>query len=209
MSGKLITFEGPEGAGKTTQIKLLKEYLEKEGLSVITTHEPGGGSELSQRIREILLGGEFENICDEAELLLMLAARVEHVQKLILPHLRQGMIVLCDRFIDSTVAYQGYGRGLPLKSIQMMNQFAICGRYPDLTIVFDIDPETGLKRAAQKAGLDRIESAGMEFHTRVREGFEQLALEGGRYFLVDGSRSMDEVHQDILKRVLEISTDFQ
>lgn len=202
--GALITFEGPEGAGKSTQIGLLEERLREEGISVTRTFEPGGGSPLCAELRSILLSEKYEDICCETELFLMLAARAEHVQKVILPALSRGDVVLCDRFIDSTTAYQGFGRGLPVKTIQLMNQFAIMGRYPDLTIVIDVDPTMGLERAASKAGLDRIESAGKEFHVLVREGFRALATEEGRYFLVDGNQSLSAVHEDIYARVSRV-----
>jgi len=200
--GALITFEGPEGAGKSTQIGLLEERLKGENIEVIRTFEPGGGSALSAELRKILLSENYEQICCEAELFLMLASRAEHVQKLILPALAKGCVVLCDRFIDSTTAYQGYGRGLPVKSIQLMNQFAIMGRYPDLTVIIDIDSAVGLERAARKAGLDRIESAGQEFHSQVRKGFKTLSTEDDRYFMVDGSRSLSAIHEDIYSRVI-------
>tara|TARA_Y100000589_G_scaffold176046_1_gene167027 strand:- start:1337 stop:1960 length:624 start_codon:yes stop_codon:yes gene_type:complete len=202
--GSLITFEGPEGAGKSTQIGLLQDRLNEAGLNVVRTFEPGGGSPLSAELRKILLSEKFDQICCETELFLMLAARAEHVQKVILPALAEGSVVLCDRFIDSTTAYQGYGRGLPVKTIQLMNQFAIMGRYPDLTIIIDIDPVEGLERAARKAGLDRIESAGEEFHRLVREGFKTLSTEEDRYFLVDGSRSLSAIHEEIYARVIRI-----
>tara|TARA_B100000674_G_scaffold499312_1_gene543860 strand:+ start:2376 stop:2999 length:624 start_codon:yes stop_codon:yes gene_type:complete len=202
--GTLITFEGPEGAGKSTQIGLLEERLKKDGVEVVRTFEPGGGSPLSTKLRKILLSEKYDQICCETELFLMLAARAEHVQKLILPALAKGCVVLCDRFIDSTTAYQGYGRGLPVKTIQLMNQFAIMGRYPDLTVIIDIDSAQGLERAGRKAGLDRIESAGGEFHKLVREGFRTLATEEDRYFLVDGDRSLPAIHDDIYARVIRI-----
>ena len=202
--GTLITFEGPEGAGKSTQIGLLEERLKFDDIEVIRTFEPGGGSPLSAELRKILLSENYDQICCEAELFLMLASRAEHVQKLILPALAKGCVVLCDRFIDSTTAYQGYGRGLPVKTIQLMNQFAIMGRYPDLTVIIDIDSAEGLERAALKAGLDRIESAGQEFHIQVREGFKTLSTEDDRYFTVDGSRSLSAIHEDIYSRVIRI-----
>ena len=202
--GNLITFEGPEGADKSTQIALLEDRLKKDGVDVVRTFEPGGGSRLSADLRKILLSENYEQICCETELFLMLASRAEHVQKLILPALAKGSVVLCDRFIDSTTAYQGYGRGLPVKTIQLMNQFAIMGRYPDLTVIIDIDSAKGLERAARKAGLDRIESAGQEFHSQVREGFKSLSTEDDRYFLVDGNRSLSTIHEDIYSRVIRI-----
>jgi dTMP kinase len=200
--GKLISFEGPEGSGKTTQLNLLKTFLEGRGYAVEATREPGGGSSLSQEIRRILLGNEHPDICEETELFLLLAARVEHVRKLILPKLQDGVIVLCDRFIESSIAYQGYGRGLPVKTIEMMNRFAIKGRYPDLTLVFDIDPALGLERAGSGSGPDRIESETLEFHERVRKGFLELIQEGGRFYSIDAHESVDKVEKRVRQCVL-------
>ncbi|MCO4783438.1 MAG: dTMP kinase [Candidatus Cloacimonetes bacterium] len=203
-SGRLITFEGPEGAGKSTQVKALKDYLIKEGYKVTCTFEPGGGPQLCTKIRELLLSTEHGDISDETELFLMLAARAEHVQSLVLPALSDGDIVICDRFIDSSVAYQGYGRGIDVKTIDKMNSFAIKGRYPDLTIVMDINPELGLKRAARTGALDRIEGAALSFHESVRSGFLSLAQEGDRYFVVDASQDLDTIKCEIKDRVLKL-----
>lgn len=205
-TGRLITFEGPEGAGKSTQVKALKKYLSDEGHTVICTFEPGGGTKLCTKIRELLLSTESGDFSDETELFLMLAARAEHVESLVLPALARGEIVICDRFIDSSVAYQGYGRGIDIKVIDQMNSFAIKGRYPDLTIVMDIDPEIGLKRAAKTGALDRIEGAALSFHENVRAGFLSIANEGERYFVVDASQSVDSIKSEIKDRVLKLLT---
>ena len=202
--GILVTFEGPEGAGKSTQVKRLHSALHDRGIKVVSTFEPGGGSDLSKKIREILLSSDYEGLCDETELFLMLAARAEHVQKFIVPHLRDGFVVICDRFIDSTVAYQGYGRGLPIKTINIMNQFAISGRYPDLTVIFDVEPELGLKRAKSSSGLDRIESETLDFHRQVRDGFLAVGSENENMFMVNGADPIESIHQDILNRVLKL-----
>ncbi len=200
--GKLISFEGPEGSGKTTQLKRLKAFLEERGYVVEATREPGGGSTLSCEIRRIILSNDHPGICEETELFLLLAARVEHVRKLILPKLQAGVVVLCDRFIESSIAYQGYGRGLPVKTIEMMNRFAIKGRYPDLTLIFDIDPALGLERAGMGSGPDRIESETLEFHERVRKGFLELAQEGGRFYRIDAHKTVDEVEEAVRRSVL-------
>ncbi|MCJ8345763.1 dTMP kinase [bacterium] len=202
--GRLITFEGPEGAGKSTQVKALKEYLVSQGHQVVCTYEPGGGSALCTKIRSLLLSTDLGDFSDETELFLMLAARAEHVQSLVLPALARGEIVICDRFIDSSVAYQGYGRGIDIKTISQMNSFAIKGRYPDLTIVMDIDPQVGLKRAAKNGALDRIEGAALSFHENVRAGFLALAQEGERYFVLDASLDIASIQNEIQERVLKL-----
>ncbi|PCJ19318.1 MAG: dTMP kinase [Candidatus Cloacimonadota bacterium] len=202
--GRLITFEGSEGAGKSTQVKALKKYLVSLGYKVVCTFEPGGGSDLCKKIRSLLLSPDSGDFSDETELFMMLAARAEHVESLVLPSLSRGEIVICDRFIDSSVAYQGYGRGIDIKTISQMNAFAIKGRYPDLTVVMDIDPVIGLKRAAKTGSLDRIESAALSFHQNVREGFMSLAQEGERYFVVDASLDIQTLESEIKERVLKL-----
>lgn len=202
--GVLITFEGPEGAGKTTQIQKLAELLAERGFEVIRTYEPGGGPELCRRIRELILNPDLESMCEETELMLMLAARAEHVRRTILPALSQGKIVLCDRFVDSSLAYQGYGRGLPLKVIRDMNQVAIRGRFPDLTLLLDLDVKVGLARAAAKRGMDRIEREEHSFHEKVRQGFLQIAEEEDRFYVVDASLPEQEVSERIQQRVFNL-----
>lgn len=179
--GLFITFEGPEGAGKTTQIKRLRHELEGKGREVIVTREPGG-TEVAEQLRDIVKHhvGE-EPITDEAELLLFAASRAQHVRNLIAPSTEKGIIVLCDRFIDSTTAYQGYGRQQDLDFISKLNQYAIHGFIPHLTILLDITPEKGFERTVLRQQKlfedveDRIEGETIEFHRRVRSGYLKIA----------------------------------
>jgi dTMP kinase len=170
MEGILITFEGPEGSGKTTQAKLLFKYLDAKGYKVVLTNEPGG-TLVGKRTRKILLDPKLIELCPLAELFLYLADRAQHVEEFIKPKLREGKIVICDRFVDATRVYQGYGRGLPLKTIDKLNLISTQGIMPDLTIILDIDSFTKLKKTPK----DRIEQAGVDFHTRVRDGYHKIA----------------------------------
>lgn len=196
--GLFITFEGPEGAGKTTQIRRLAERLEERGIPHVVTREPGG-TPLADRIRALLLDRENVSMVAQTELLLMLAARSEHVANKIRPALEAGTLVLCDRFADSSVAYQGYGRGEDLDTLRRMNAYATGGLVPDLTLVCDLDVEEGLARArAGREGLDRIELAGLDFHRALRKGFlELVAQEPERVKKVDAGRAPDEVAASI------------
>ncbi len=192
--GLFITFEGADGCGKTTQIKLLKEYLEKSGYKVVLTREPGAKG-LGEKIREILLNYDGV-VSDRCESFLFLADRAQNIDIIVNPAVQEGKIVLCDRHIDSTVAYQGYGRGLDLERINKLNQLAIDGRMPDLTVVFDIDVETSMKRVGKEK--DRMESAGIEFHNRVRKGYLEIAKnDPERVKVVDGAMSVDEVFEKV------------
>ena len=192
--GLFITFEGADGCGKTTQIKLLKEYLEKSGYKVVLTREPGAKG-LGEKIREILLNYDGV-VSDRCESFLFLADRAQNIDIIVNPAVQEGKIVLCDRHIDSTVAYQGYGRGLDLERINKLNQLATDGRMPDLTVVFDIDVETSMKRVGKEK--DRMESAGIEFHNRVRKGYLEIAKnDPERVKVVDGAMSVDEVFEKV------------
>lgn len=204
--GFLISFEGPEGSGKSTHISRLADFLRSDERRVIVTHEPGGGSELAARLRELLLHAKGR-VCARAELFMMLAARAEHVQALIEPELAAGSVVLCDRYVDSSLAYQGFGRGLDLNFVRLANDFAINGQEPDLTFLMDIDIREGLKRAATKSALDRIESEKIEFHKRVREGFLSLVGTDKRYHLLDCSNSMAEIQEELRNEVLKLLND--
>lgn len=200
--GFFVSFEGPEGSGKSTHISLLADFLRTRNLPVIVTHEPGGGTELAARLRELLLNSRGQ-VSARAELFLMLAARAEHVQGLIEPELEAGSVILCDRYIDSSLAYQGFGRGLSIDFVRQANDFAIDGKVPELTFLMDIEIQEGLKRAATKSALDRIESEKIEFHKRVRDGFLALAGTEERYHLVDCSRPMMEIQENLRAEILK------
>ncbi|MCD6508601.1 dTMP kinase [Candidatus Poribacteria bacterium] len=195
-----ITFEGIEGSGKSTQAKLLVEYLRGKGLNVILTREPGG-VELSERIRSILIETGLD-ISPRAELLLFLASRAQHTDELIRPSLQKGHIVVCDRYIDASVAYQGYGRGLSIEMIKRLNDWATGGIRPNLTVLLDLSPEEGLKRVRTSKKTDRIEGENLEFHRRVREGYLEIARsDPDRFLVLDATRSMEEIQRFIREAV--------
>lgn len=204
MKGRFITFEGGEGCGKSTQVRRLKEALEAEGHEVLLTREPGG-TRLSELIRGLLTDEREDPPCDRAELLLFLAARAQLVRSVIRPALDAGTWVVSDRFSDSTFAYQGYGRGLPLDVLRLANDFACEGLRPDLTVLLDVDTETSRARlrkreAATNTTADRIEQAGDAFHARLRQGFlEMAAQEPNRIVTIEASGTPDEVWEKVWK----------
>lgn len=192
--GLFITFEGADGCGKTTQQLLAGKYLEGKGYNVLITREPGAKG-LGEKIREILLNYDGD-VSDKCESFLFLADRAQHVDIMIKPAVQEGKIVLCDRYTDSTAAYQGYGRQQNLDRINMLNDIATSSVKPDLTIVFDIDVETSQKRVGKEK--DRMESAGIEFHNRVRNGYLELAKqEPERIKVIDASKSIEEIHEEV------------
>ena len=194
--GLFITFEGPDGCGKTTQMNLLANYFENIGKKVVLTREPGGKG-LGEKVREILLNYEGD-VSDRCESFLFLADRAQNIDIIVTPAVQRGEIVLCDRHIDSTVAYQGYGRGLDIKEINMLNNLATNGKKPDLTFVFDVDVETSMKRVGKEK--DRMESAGIDFHNRVRNGYLELAKqEPKRIKVIDATKSIEEIHQKVVE----------
>lgn len=196
--GLFITFEGGDGCGKTTQINLLDKYLQDKGYQTLVTREPGAKG-LGVKLREILLNydGEVSPTCES---FLFLADRAQHVDCIIKPALEKGVIVLCDRHTDSTVAYQGYGRGLDLEQIYKLNNIATSGLKPDLTVVLDVDVETSMQRVGKEK--DRMESAGVEFFKRVRNGFLEIAKqEPERVKVINSSDSIENIHQQIVKLV--------
>ncbi len=195
MKGKLITFEGSEGAGKSTQINLIRKYLTKGKKDVLFVREPGG-VKISEKIRRILLDVKNDQMTDECEMLLYMASRAQLVNEIILPALKKGKIVLCDRFLDSTVAYQGYGNGVDAAMIRKVGQFATQGITPDLTIVFDLDTKKGLSRI--KRTKDRIEQKALGYHNRVRRGYLAISkLEPKRVKVIKVDKSIEAIHQDI------------
>lgn len=197
MNGFLITFEGVEGCGKSTQIALLARHIEARGRSVLVTREPGGVP-IAETIRSILLDPENEALCPVAELLLYAAARAQHVAERIQPAIAAGTIVLSDRFADSTSAYQGDGRGIDPESIAALHRIAAQGIDPALTIVLDVPAAEGLRRATHGGARDRIEREALAFHERVREGFLRIAeREPARVRVVDGLQSIEAVAAEV------------
>lgn len=200
--GRFITFEGGEGCGKSTQVRRLKEALEADGVEVVLTREPGG-TPLAEEIRRLIKDPPADPPCDRSELLLFLAARAQLVRNVIRPALAAGKWVVSDRFSDSTVAYQGYGRGLSLAFIASADEFACEGLRPDLTILLDARPETAAARlrgreAATHTAADRIERAGEEFHARLRKGFaERAKAEPARILTIDANGTIDEVWEKV------------
>ncbi len=194
--GLFITLEGADGCGKTTQLNLLKEYLTNRGYEIVVTREPGGKG-LGEKLREILLNYDGE-VSDRCEAFLYLADRAQNIDTIIKPAINSGKIVLCDRHTDSSVAYQGYGREQNIDNINMLNELAVNGVHPDLTIVFDIDTETSMERVG--AEKDRLESAGIEFHKRVRNGYLEIAKKNPqRIKVVDASQTIEDVQRDVIK----------
>ena len=207
--GRFITFEGGEGCGKSTQVRRLVSALEAEGTEVVQVREPGG-TPLAEEIRRLLKDFSADAPCDRSELLLFLAARAQLVMNVIRPALAEGKWVVSDRFSDSTIAYQGYGRGLSLAFIEAANAFACKELRPDLTLLLDVSPEVAAARmrsreAATHVAADRIERAGAEFHARLRKGFAALAAaEPGRILTIDANGAEDEVWEKVwmsLKRI--------
>lgn len=196
MAGLFITFEGPEGAGKSTQLTRLVQTLQERGLTVTVTREPGG-TPLGTRVREVLLDPALD-MHPLPEFLLYSASRAQLVQDVIRPALSRGETVVCDRYFDSSLAYQGAGRGLPLELLRGITQEVTGGLNPDLTLLLDLDPEIGLERAAARGQPDRLERADLAFHQRVRQGFLQLARqEPGRFVVLDAASTPDAVQQQV------------
>ena len=201
---RFITFEGGDGSGKTTQLKVIENYLRARGRSCLSTREPGGTS-LGQLIRQVLLEVGTQSITSPTELFLYLADRAQHMHEVVIPALKQGKIVLCDRHTDSTLAYQGYGRGIDLSLLRSLNDIASEGIRPDLTLLFDCPAEIGLSRTVQRQpqtssgrNEDRFEREKIEFHERVRAGFLELArAEPNRFRIVDAALSAEEVGQEV------------
>ncbi len=197
--GLFITFEGIDGSGKTTQLNKVKTFLETKGYNVITTREPGA-MELGKKIREILLHYEGE-VSDKSEMFLFLADRAQHVEKLIKPAIEEGKIVLCDRHTDSTIAYQGYGRGQDINILKDLNRIAVNGIIPDLTLLFDVSLETSQNRVGDEK--DRMESSGIEFLKKVRNGYLELLKEHPRRIkIINANNNIETVFEET-KTVIE------
>ncbi len=201
--GLFITFEGPEGSGKTTQIRLLADWLREQGQDVLTTREPGG-TRIGEAIRSVLLSPAHTEMCAEAEILLFSAARAQIVRELLRPHLARGGVVLCDRFADSTLAYQGYGRRLDLDTLRQITAFATGGLVPALTICLDLPVAEGLRRkqGGDQAEWNRMERERLDFQERVRSGYLALAAsEPARWLVLDALREAEVIQAEIRRSV--------
>lgn len=198
-----ITFEGGEGSGKSSVMKLLAERLEKEGYSVVTTREPGG-TPIAEEIRNVILDKKNTDMDPRTEALLYAASRRQHLVQKVWPALQEGKLVLCDRFLDSSLAYQGVARHLGVDEILNVNLFATEGKYPDLTLFFDLEPEIGLARIAANAGreVNRLDLEKMDFHKNVRSAFQGLAKRfADRYVVIDASQSFEKVVEDAYQAI--------
>jgi dTMP kinase len=199
-TGLFVVFEGGEGAGKSTQVRLLRAAVERAGFDAVVTREPGGTA-VGERIRDLLLDPATDGLGDRAEALLYAAARAQHVDEVIRPALEKGHVVLCDRYVDSSVVYQGVARGLGDVQVAELNRWGTSGLEPDLIVLLDIDAVEGLRRAGEQP--DRLESAGLAFHRTVNEAFRRRAAsEPGRYLVIDTSGPAEAVHAKIRDEVL-------
>lgn len=211
--GKLITFEGIDGCGKTTQIRLLGKYLSLRGIDFISTREPGG-TELGREIRSVLLDGAKGSVEPAAELLLYAADRAQHVRRVVVPALEAGVTVLSDRFYDATTVYQGYARGFDLGFVRQLNEFAAGGLKPDLTLLFDLDVEAGLsrtqKRVDETTGIsapDRLDREPLEFHRRVRQAYLEIAaLEPQRFRIIPAGGPIEETYELMIREYVVYET---
>ncbi len=199
--GKFITFEGCDGSGKSTQARLLYEYLQKSGVECVLTREPGGGK-ISESIRSIILDGKNVEMSDECEALLYAAARAQHLKEVVEPALAKGKVVVCDRYVDSSFAYQATARGLGEEFISKINAFALEKYLPDITFFVDLTAEDAFKRKHGADENDRLEQAGMAFHQKVYEGFLLRAKnEPERFVRLDGKKSISQLHQEVVEKI--------
>ncbi|HHV99724.1 MAG TPA: dTMP kinase [Clostridiaceae bacterium] len=197
--GLFITIEGMDGSGKTTQINMIRDYISEKGYNVMLAREPGG-TKISEKIRDIILDPANGAMAAITEVLLYASARAQLVAEVIKPAVESGSVVVCDRFIDSSFAYQGFGRGIDIKTIADVNRAAIDGMMPDLTFFIDMSPEIALKRRMASSEADRIEKEHMEFHMKAYNGYKELArLYPERIKTIDGNRTVEEISQEIRK----------
>lgn len=200
--GLFITMEGPDGSGKSTQINFLKEYFQERGIPCVFTREPGG-TDIGEKLRSIILDKENRKMCDMTEALLYAASRAQHVEELIKPALSQGMTVVCDRFIDSSIAYQGYGRQLG-DSVRVINELVVADCMPDVTFLMEISPAVGKSRIREE-NQDRLEQEKLEFHNRVYEGYKEIAkFYPNRFVEVDAGGDKESIRRQILSHVERI-----
>jgi dTMP kinase len=201
MNGKFITIEGCEGVGKSTLLKGLREYLEQNGIQAVFTREPGG-TPVAEKIRAVILDADNAEMTDTAELLLYAAARAQHSEEKIIPALKEGKLVVCDRYSDSTLAYQGYARGIDKQLIRSLNAIAECGVTIDATVFLDLDPEKGFARKGGADKTDRLEKETLAFHKRVYAGFCEIAGER-RVLRIDAEKSAEEVLKSVVDGLKE------
>lgn len=202
--GIFITIEGLDGSGKSTQVPRIKGFLEKKGYEVLLTREPGG-TRIGEKIRQILLDKDHKEMSATTEALLYAASRAQHVEQVIVPALKEGKAVLCDRFVDSSIAYQGKGRGLGPEAVKDINKFATHGLGPDITILLDIAPEVGLNRVRSTKGADRLEQEKLDFHRRVYEGYKDLAdIYPDRIKIIDAGKTVEEISREIEDRLSSV-----
>ncbi|HET7521853.1 MAG TPA: dTMP kinase [Bacillales bacterium] len=202
MNGLFVTFEGPDGSGKSTQIQMLANFLESKHIPYVLTHEPGGTA-ISDEIRTLLLDPDRGEMANETEALLYAASRAQHVREKILPALEAGHVVLCDRFVDASIAYQGYGLGLDVEEVKVINRFATGGLIPDRSYFLDLSPEEGRRRLQKRRSLDRIEQKQLAYHEKVRRAFHKIYKENrGRICLLNGEKEKEALFS-------EIKADFQ
>ena len=203
MRGLVITLEGGDGAGKSTQIKNIKSFFEKKGLVVVHTREPGG-TPISEKLRDILLDSNNREMEAVTEMLIYAAARAQHVRELVMPQLEKGSIVICDRFLDSSIAYQTYGRKLG-DMVEIVNGYATDGLTPDLTFWMDIDPDAGKERVSKMGDFDRLEMEERDFHYRVYDGYKKIAENNPeRVKRIDATHSVEEISEEIVNYLEEI-----
>lgn len=196
-----ITMEGPDGAGKTTQIGLLRDYLSSKGYDIIVCREPGG-TPISEAVRQVILNKDFKEMGSMTELFLYAAARAQLMEEVIRPALFEGKIVICDRFVESSVVYQGIARNMGIDLVYQVNHFAIGDTVPDLTILIDLDAKMGISRKKKQTNLDRMESEALDFHEKVAEGYRKLSeMYPDRIYKIDGSMAIEEIHQRIVMQV--------
>lgn len=202
MNGKFISFEGGEGSGKSTQLRLLVVAFEKSGLPFLATREPGGSAG-AEKIRSLLVSGEVDSWDALTETILFNAARADHINKLVKPALAQGKTVICDRFLDSTIVYQGIGKGLGTDYIKNLHHMLFGNFMPDLTIILDIKPEDGLARASKRVSDEnRFEKHNIEFHQKIRAGFLKIAeMEQGRCVVLDANQDVEKLHKQIIETI--------
>lgn len=201
--GRLIVLEGPDGSGKTTQIELLERHLQKAGYEVVRVREPGG-TEISEKIRKIILDNDNSNMSYMCEALLYAASRAQLVSEVIKPALNDGKIVICDRFVYSSMVYQGIGRGLGMERIKSINEVALDGLKADITFMITIPYIEGLNRKKNQGNLDRLENSGNEFHKKVFEGYMDISKKYDKIEVLDGNRSINDIHKDIIDRIMLI-----